>query len=80
MRLNAQRCDYDPGRVSPHDLVAAVEAAGYAAHVPGATSAAPADDRLGLRVIVTAMLAIPVIAYSMASGLQTSGRDGWRWR
>ena len=75
LALERAAVDYDPGRVSPHDLVAAVEAAGYAAHVPGATSAAAADDRLGLRVIVTAVLAIPVIAYSMASGLQTSGRD-----
>ena len=41
LALERAAVDYDPGRVSPHDLVAAVEAAGYAAHVPGATSAAP---------------------------------------
>ncbi len=35
----------------------------------------PVDDRPGLRVAVTAVLAIPVIAYSMASGLHTTGRD-----
>ena len=34
-----------------------------------ADAAAPVpDDRLGLRVVVTAVLAVPVIAYAMASG------------
>ena len=75
LALERAAVDYDPDRVSPGDLVAAVEAAGYVAHAPGEPVAAPVDDRLGLRVIVTAVLAVPVIVYSMASGLQTTGRD-----
>ncbi len=75
LALERAAVDYDPGRVSTDDLVAAVEAAGYVAHVPGAAPARPEDDRLGLRVIVTAVLAVPVIVYGMASGLQSTAGD-----
>jgi Cu+-exporting ATPase len=73
--LERAAVDYDPAQVSPDDLLAAVEAAGYAAHLPGDTAAAAPNDRLGLRVIVTAVLAVPVIVYAMASGLHSTAGD-----
>ena len=73
--------DYDPARVSPDDLVAAVEAAGYAAPLPGDAAAPAPDDRLRLRVIVTARARVPVIAYAMASGAAVHrAATGSRWR
>jgi Cu+-exporting ATPase len=74
LALERAAVDYDAERVSPDDLVAAVAAAGYTAHLPQAR-AAKHDDRLGLRVAVAAVLAIPVIAYAMASGLQSTAGD-----
>ena len=71
LALERAAVDYDAERVSPDDLVAAVAAAGYTAHLPQAR-AATHDDRLGLRVAVAAVLAIPVIAYAMASGQPTT--------
>ena len=76
LALGRAAVDYDPGRVSLADLVAAVGAVGYVAHVPGATAHSLVDDRLGLRVVVTAVLALPVIVYAMASGLQSTAGDG----
>src|SRR4051794_3818379 len=73
LALEQAAVDFDVDRVSPADLVAAVAAAGYVAHLPGAEETA-SDDRLGLRVVVAALLAVPVIAYGM-TGAQTTARD-----
>jgi len=76
LALERAAVDYDAARVAPGDLVAAVAAAGYTARLPDAADpAAQRDDRLGLRVVVAALLAVPVIVYAMAGGLQTTGRD-----
>jgi Cu+-exporting ATPase len=76
LALERAAVDYDAARVAPGDLVAAVAAAGYTARLPDATDpTAQRDDRLGLRVVVAALLAVPVIVYAMAGGVQTTGRD-----
>src|SRR5262249_4683044 len=68
LALERAAVDYDATRVSPGELVAAVAAAGYTARLPE-DDAAP-DDRLGLRALVAALFAVPVIVYAMAGGLQ----------
>ncbi|MCL2788224.1 MAG: cation transporter, partial [Micrococcales bacterium] len=68
----------------PDALVAAVAAAGYEARVVSKVSvgapedeAPPArDDRLVARLVVGAILSVPVVAISMISALQFSG---WPW-
>ncbi len=85
---------YDPVRVSPRDLVSAVEAAGYRAHRPGPDRSptaepdgtgpdgtGPAADRAGRRsdlrrLIITALLAVPVVILGMVPPTQF---DGWQW-
>ncbi|MGH9214618.1 MAG: heavy metal translocating P-type ATPase [Acidimicrobiales bacterium] len=70
-----------PDGVSADDLIAEVEAAGYSARLPG-TAAAGSDETddetrpLRTRVLVSAALAIPVIALAMVPALQF---DGWQW-
>ena len=71
--------------VSPDDLIAQVEATGYTAHVPqppgngnsGVDSVAN-DPTVALRqrLIISTLLAVPVIAMSMIPALQF---DGWQW-
>lgn len=76
--------DYDPDAVEPEQLLAAVEAAGYRATLPAATStpggdaSADADETaaLRLRLLVSAALAIPVVLLSMISPLQF---ESWQW-
>src|SRR4051794_16100915 len=72
--------EYGTG-VEVEQLVAAVEAAGYAAIVPtqADSEAATEDDpaaSLRRRLIVSALLAIPVLALSMIPALQF---DNWQW-
>src|SRR3954454_8954078 len=72
--------EYGTG-VEVEQLVAAVEAAGYAAIVPtqADSEAAMEDDpaaSLRRRLIVSALLAIPVLALSMIPALQF---DNWQW-
>jgi Cu+-exporting ATPase len=73
--------EYDLG-VDPEQLVAAVEAAGYGASLPGADAAADEPGEhdpmasLRLRLIVSALLSFPLLALSMISGLQF---DNWQW-
>ena len=74
-----------PPAISTDDLLATVAAAGYAAALP---QAATADDEVasdardpeleGLRqrLLVSALLTVPVIAMAMAPALQI---DGWQW-
>ena len=73
-----------PSPVDVDDLVAAVEAAGYRAHVPRPVAAEPADEGAhdhGVndarrRLIVSAVLSLPVIALGMFPFLQF---DNWQW-
>ncbi|MFT4010698.1 MAG: heavy metal translocating P-type ATPase [Nocardioidaceae bacterium] len=78
--------------VTPADLVAAVESAGYGARLPEPPAAvadqaesalSEADDalrtldnRLGNRLIVSAILSVPVIAMAMVPALQFTN---WQW-
>ena len=78
-----------PNSVTPADLVAEVEAVGYGAALPpapGADAAAAADEAeaaeraaltaLRNRVIVSAVLGVPVIVLAMVPALQF---DRWQW-
>ena len=78
--------DYDPDAIAPLDLVAAVESAGYQAALPpdgGAPSAEPTagdavDETAPLRqrLVVSALLTLPVLVLSMLPPLQF---DHWQW-
>ncbi len=69
-----------PADVTPEDLVATVEATGYGARVPVASGAAdePAapSDPLRTRLVVSALLTVPVVAMAMVPVLQF---DNWQW-
>ena len=72
---------FDPVRVAPEDLVAAVEAAGYTATL-AAADAEPAeveDDPTApwrRRLLVSAALSVPVLLLAMIEPLQF---DNWQW-
>ncbi|HEX8856037.1 MAG TPA: heavy metal translocating P-type ATPase, partial [Thermoleophilaceae bacterium] len=73
--------EFDSARVEPSELVEAVEAAGYSATLPSAEAATPAeaDDPtapLRLRLIVSALLGLPVLFVSTIPALQF---DNWQW-
>src|SRR4051794_11373422 len=71
--------DYDPAAVEPDALVGAVEAAGYHAQLPTTESApAEADETapLRFRLILSAVLSLPVLLVSMIPALQF---DNWQW-
>ncbi len=76
--------DYDPSLVGIAQLVDQVEAAGYHAVLPSAGPAAQADEpeevdelaSLRNRLIVAALLTVPVLLLSMISSLQF---DNWQW-
>jgi Cu+-exporting ATPase len=74
--------EHDPERTPPSALVAAVEAAGYGATLPGtgaATEGAEADDPtapLRQRVLVCGALSLPVLLMAMVPALQF---DNWQW-
>lgn len=74
---------FDETTVGPDQLVDAVHNAGYEAELPtadshgaGAHDHGSGDDHLKLRVIVSAVLAIPVMAMAMVPALQF---DWWQW-
>jgi Cu+-exporting ATPase len=73
---------FDPARVGPGDLVAAVERAGYGARLPAAEPAAGEAEPQGRaaplrrRLAVSALLSLPVLLMAMVPALQI---DGWRW-
>ncbi|MCK0091452.1 heavy metal translocating P-type ATPase [Rhodococcus sp. F64268] len=77
------RVDYI-GDVSPADLVATVEAAGYTAALPSPPTAAESDPTaepdptaaLRQRLLVSLTLSIPVIAMAMVPALQF---PNWQW-
>jgi Cu+-exporting ATPase len=77
------RVEFDPGSVRPEQLVAAVEAAGYATALPSAPAAgagAPAkqDETVPLRnrLILAAVLSIPALLLAMIPALQF---DNFQW-
>ena len=61
--------------VAPSDLVAAVEAAGYRALLPG-DEARPDTSSAGRRLTVSAALTAPLVLLSMIPPLQF---EGWEW-
>lgn len=71
--------EYDPAAVAPDALVGAVEAAGYHALLP---TEEPADESvdetapLRQRLILSAVLSLPVLLVSMIPALQF---DNWQW-
>ena len=67
---------YDPARVSPADLILAVESAGYGATL---TEDAQGDDRadaLRRRLVFAAGLALPLVLIAMIPPFQFGG---WEW-
>jgi P-type Cu+ transporter len=74
--------EFDPDRVAPEELVAAVESAGYGAALPAANDdaaeAEPADPARDLRrrTLVAAVLSVPIVALAMTPALQF---DYWQW-
>jgi Cu+-exporting ATPase len=68
---------FDSATVAPEQLVAAVEAAGYAAGLPADGHDEPAEsDPLRLRLIVSALFSVPVLLIAMIPALQF---DNWQW-
>jgi Cu+-exporting ATPase len=73
-----------PDSLSTTDLLSTVEAAGYSAALPaapGAVASGPPEgdpelDALRQRLVVSALLAVPVIAMSMVPALQF---EHWQW-
>jgi P-type Cu+ transporter len=77
------RVEVDPGTVGTEELLAAVEAAGYAATLPSSEPASadvPAEDaetaQLRRRLAFSLLLAIPTLLLSMVPVLQF---DNWQW-
>ncbi|PYY61360.1 heavy metal translocating P-type ATPase [Curtobacterium sp. MCSS17_011] len=72
------------GTADPEALIAAVESAGYGATVPAPPAAADAEpaadagpsDPLRRRLVVSAVLAVPVVVLSMVPALQF---PNWQW-
>jgi P-type Cu+ transporter len=74
------RVEFDQGTVAPEQLVAAVEAAGYAAALPTSEPTAP-DERdetapLRRRLVLSVLLSVPTLLLSMVPALQF---DNWQW-
>jgi Cu+-exporting ATPase len=74
---------FDDASVAPEDLVAAVRAAGYDAALPappagGDAPAEPADPTAALRtrLVLSAVLALPVLVLSMVPAVQF---EHWQW-
>ena len=70
--------DFDTA-IAPEDLVATVEAAGYGATLPGTVEAEEeCDPTLALRnrLLISAVLSLPVLLISMIPALQF---DYWQW-
>ncbi len=69
--------DFDPAALAPEQLVEAVAEAGYTATLPGAAEEdAGDDDPLLRRLVVSALLSLPLLPLSMIPALQF---DNWQW-
>jgi Cu+-exporting ATPase len=71
--------EFDPAHVQPEDLAAAVEAAGYRAVLREETEETHPDDPARdarRRLLVSLVLALPVLALAMVPPLQF---DNWQW-
>jgi Cu+-exporting ATPase len=68
--------DFDPGLVSVDELLRAVEAAGYEAHLDSGLGERPDAARGGQRLAVAAALSAPVALIAMVSPLHVVG---WEW-
>src|SRR6188768_1477903 len=70
--------EFDPEAVAPEQLVAAVEAAGYQAVLPSDEPEEPADesDPLRRRLLISAVLSLPVLLLAMFPALQF---ENWQW-
>jgi Cu+-exporting ATPase len=73
--------EFDPAAVAPDQLVAAIAAAGYHAELPSeapATETSETDETAPLRrrLLLSALLAAPVLAIAMVRPLQF---DNWQW-
>jgi P-type Cu+ transporter len=72
------------GSIDPAALIAEVEKAGYTAHIPQDTSATSRSEptendparSLRVRLTVSAVLTVPVVAFAMIPALQF---DYWQW-
>ena len=67
---------FDPGEVTVADLLAAVEAAGYHAALPGEAVETDHAGALRIRLIVAVALSVPLALLAMVMPLQF---DGWEW-
>ncbi len=67
---------YDASAVSVDDLLAAVEAAGYHAALPGEAVETDRVGALKLRLVVAIVLSAPLVLLAMVPPLQF---DGWEW-
>ena len=67
---------YDSSAVSVDDLVAAVEAAGYHAALPGDAVESDRGGALRLRLVTAAVLSVPLALLAMVPPLQF---EGWEW-
>jgi Cu+-exporting ATPase len=73
--------EFDPQAVQPEQLVAAVEEAGYQSALPAQAEQAEHEEpdetaALRTRLIVSAVLSVPVLLMSMIPALQF---DNWQW-
>jgi len=65
-----------PETLAPQDLVATVEAAGYTATLPEGSEPSDSDAGLRRRLLVSTVLAVPVLLMAMVPALQFRN---WQW-
>jgi Cu+-exporting ATPase len=74
------RVEFDEAAVAPDRLIEAVEAAGYRTELPSTESERPPQEDptapLRHRLILSALLSLPVLLVSMVPALQF---DNWQW-
>jgi Cu+-exporting ATPase len=65
-----------PESVTAGDLIAVVEKTGYTASTPASASSAPGNDPFRTRLIVSAVLSVPVVVLAMVPAWQFTY---WQW-
>jgi len=65
-----------PATLDPGELIATVEATGYTARLPEPSVEADPLPRLRTRLLVSLVLAVPVVALAMVPMLRF---PGWQW-